>query len=161
MTAIPTIFWFGDDFAGQEGLLVSPETWRRLLKPVYSRVFALAKSKGMKVWFHSCGTFRPVLPDLIDMGMDVWETVQVHLRGNEPRELKREYGRDITFYGGISTQRTLPHGTPQQVREEVRERLRVLGEGGGYICSSDHTIMPDVPFENVAAMIDEARKWGG
>jgi hypothetical protein len=155
------IFWFGDDFAGQEGMLLSPDLWRRLLKPVYRKVFALAKSHGMKVWFHSCGTFRPVLPDLIDIGMDIWETVQVHLKGNEPHVLKREYGRHITFYGGISTQWTLPHGTPEDVRAEVRERIRVLGKGGGYFCSSDHAVMPDVPFENLTAMIDEARQWGG
>jgi len=153
------IFWFGDDFAGQSGLLLSPEHWRRLLKPVYRKVFDLAHGHGMKVWFHSCGSFRPVLPDLIDIGMDVWETVQVHLPGNEPHVLKSEYGRFITFYGGINSQETLPHGTPEQVREEVRDRIRVLGKDGGYICGSDHTIMPDVPFENVIAMIDEARKW--
>jgi uroporphyrinogen decarboxylase len=152
------IFWFGDDFASQTGMLISPEHWRRYLKPVYARVFALAKRRGLKVWFHSCGTFRPVLPDLIEIGMDVWETVQVHLPGNDPRELKREYGGDITFYGGVNSQHTLPHGTTEQVRAEVRDRVRVLGRGGGYICSSDHTILPGVPFENVLAMIDEARK---
>ncbi len=152
------IFWFGDDFASQKGLLISPEHWRRYLKPVYKGVFALAKKHGMKVWFHSCGTFRPVLPDLIEIGMDIWETSQVHLPGNEPEVLKREYGQYITFYGGINSQSTLPHGTPEQVRAEVRERVRVLGPGGGYICSSDHSIMPDVPFRNVLAMIDEARK---
>ena len=152
------IFWFGDDFASQTGMLLSPEHWRRYLKPVYARVFALAKSRGLKVWFHSCGTFRPVLPDLIDIGMDVWETVQAHLPGNDPAELKREYGRHITFYGGINSQLTLPYGTAEQVRAEVRQRVRVLGKGGGYICSSDHTILPGVPFDNVLAMIDEARK---
>jgi uroporphyrinogen decarboxylase len=90
--------------------------------------------------------------------MDVWETSQVHLAGNEPDVLKREFGRDLTFYGGINSQTTLPLGTPAQVRKEVRERVRVLGKSGGYICSSDHSILPDVSFENVIAMIDEARK---
>jgi len=118
----------------------------------------LAKDDGMKVWFHCCGTFRPVIPDLIDIGMDVWETVQVHLPGNEPEVLKREYGKDITFFGAINTQRTLPYGTEEEVRAEVRERIRVLGKGGGYICGGDHTILPDVPMANVFAMIDEARK---
>lgn len=153
------IFWFGDDFASARGLMVSPAHWRRFLKPVYRNVFALAKSRGRKVWFHSCGTFRPVLPDLIDIGLDVWETAQVHVPGNEPDVLKREYGKDITFYGGINSQGTLPNGTPSEVRAEVRERIGVLGRGGGYICSSDHTIMPDVPFENVVAMVDEARRF--
>lgn len=152
------LFWFGDDFSSQKGMLISPELWRRFLKPVYRRVFDLAKRRGMKVWFHSCGTFRPVLPDLVEIGMDVWETAQVHLAGNEPEIVKREFGRDITFYGGINSQTTLPYGTPEQVRAEVRERVRVLGRDGGYICSSDHSILPDVPFQNVVAMIDEARK---
>jgi uroporphyrinogen decarboxylase len=152
------IFWFGDDFASQKGMLLSPELWRRFLKPIYAAVFSLAKSRGMKVWFHSCGTFRPVFADLIEIGMDIWETAQVHLPGNEPEVLKREYGAEITFYGGINSQTTLPHGSESDVRAEVRDRVRVLGKGGGYICSSDHAILPDVPFQNVVAMIDEARK---
>jgi uroporphyrinogen decarboxylase len=151
------IFWYGDDFATQQGLLVSPEHWRRYLKPTYRRVFALARSYGVKVWFHSCGTFRPVLADLVDCGMDVWETVQTHLGGNEPESLKRDFGRVLTFYGGVSTQTTLPFGSPEAVRSEVRDRVRVLGANGGYICGPDHGIMPDVPIENVLAMIDEAR----
>lgn len=153
------IFWFGDDFAAAKGMLLSPEHWRRFLKPVYRDVFALAHDHGMKVWFHSCGTFRPVLGDLVDIGMDIWETVQVHLPGNDPHELKRAYGRHLTFYGGINSQQTLPFGTPDQVRAEVRERIRVLGAGGGYICGSDHSILPDVPFANVVALIDEARRF--
>lgn len=153
------ILYYGDDFATQRGLMISPEQWRRFLKPTYRKVFELAKGYGLKVWFHSCGTFRPVLPDLIECGMDVWETVQVHLKGNEPQVLKREYGKDITFYGAISTQTTLPHGTPEDIRAEVRERIRVLGRGGGYICGSDHGIMPDVPIENVLAMLDEVRRF--
>ncbi len=152
------IFWYGDDFATQRGLLLSPDQWRRFLKPTYRKVFELARSHGVKVWFHSCGTFRPVLADLVDCGMDVWETVQTHLVGNEPGGLKRDFGRDLSFYGGVSTQTTLPFGSPEAVRSEVRERVRVLGENGGYICGPDHGIMPDVPIENVLAMIDEARR---
>ena len=97
------------------------------------------------------------MPDLIDMGMDVWETTQVHLPGNEPEVLKKEYGKDICFYGAINTQQTLPFGTPDEVRAEVRKRIRVLGKGGGYIVGGDHAILPDVPIENVLAMIDEAK----
>ena len=152
------VFWYGDDFAGQTGMLISPEQWRRLFKPTYHKVFDLAKSYGLNTWFHSCGTFRPVLPDLIDIGMDVWETVQVHLPGNEPEALKREYGRDIAFYGAINSQRTLPFGSEEEVRAEVRARINVLGKGGGYICGPDHSILPDVPAENVLAMLDEARR---
>jgi uroporphyrinogen decarboxylase len=153
------ILYFGDDFSTQRGMMISPEQWRRFLKPTYRRVFDVAKSYGLKVWFHSCGTFRPVLPDLINCGMDVWETAQVHLKGNEPEPLKRDFGRVLTFYGAVSTQSTLPHGTTDDVRAEVRERIRVLGKGGGYICGSDHGILPDVPIENVLAMLDEARQF--
>jgi len=153
------LLFYGDDFSTQRGLLISPEHWRRFLKPTYQRVFALGRSFGVKNWFHSCGQFIPVLGDLVDVGMDVWETVQVHLKGNDPRMLKREYGKHLTFFGAISTQTTLPHGTQAEVRAEVRERIRVLGEGGGYVCGADHGIMPDVPIENVKAMLDEARRF--
>jgi uroporphyrinogen decarboxylase len=151
-------YWCGDDFSTQRGIMISPEAWRRFLGPVYARMFALVKSFGLKVWFHSCGTFRPVLPDLVDMGMDVWETVQVHLEGNDPHELKREFGKSITFFGAISCQRTLPFGTPEQVRAEVRERVAVLGRGGGYICGPDHSIQKNMPPENLVALFDEARR---
>jgi len=153
------IYWFGDDFATARGLMISPEYWRKYLKPTYRKIFDTAKNYGVKIWFHCCGTFRPVLPDLIDMGMDVWETVQVHLPGNEPEVLKREYGQYITFFGAINSQQTLPFGTPDNVRAEVRERVQVLGKGGGYICGPDHTVLPDVPIENVLSMLDEARKF--
>lgn len=151
------IFWFGDDFATARGMMMSPEHWRKFLKPTYRKIFQLAKSHDRKMWFHCCGTFREVMPDLIDMGMDVWETTQVHLPGNEPEVLKKEYGKDICFYGAINTQQTLPFGTPDEVRAEVRERIRLLGKGGGYIVGGDHAILPDVPIENVLAMIDEAK----
>ena len=153
------LVYFGDDFSTQKGLMLSPEHWRRFLLPTYRKLFALIKGHGKIVWFHSCGSFHEVMGDLIDAGMDVWETVQVQAVGNDPRELKRKYGRSITFYGGISTQTTLPNGSPEDVRQEVRERVTVLGERGGYIVGSDHGILPDVPLENVLAMYDEARKF--
>lgn len=151
-------FWLGDDFATQRGMMISPDAWRRFLKPSYRKLFDLVKSYGLLVWFHSCGTFRQVLPELIDAGMDVWETVQVHLPGNEPSELKREFGNQITFFGAINCQQTLPFGTPEDVRREVRERIRVLGKGGGYICGPDHSIQANMPGENIAALYDEIRK---
>jgi len=151
-------YWCGDDFSTQRGIMISPEAWRRFLRPVYAKMFSLVKSFGLRVWFHSCGTFRPVLPDLVDLGMDVWETVQVHLEGNDPHVLKREFGKRITFFGAISCQRTLPFGTPDEVRAEVRERVKVLGKGGGYICGPDHSIQKNMPPRNLAALWDEARR---
>lgn len=153
------IFAMGDDFASQSGMMISPEHWRRFLKPVYRKIFALAKSHGFFVWLHACGAIREVLPDLVEIGLDVWETVQTHLPGNEPEVLKREFGRDITFFGGISTQTTLPFGSTDDVRREVRERIAVLGENGGYICGPDHRLKEDVPVENIGALFDEARRY--
>jgi uroporphyrinogen decarboxylase len=153
------IFWYGDDFATQSGMMISPELWRKLFRPVYGQIFALAKTKGFPVWFHSCGSFVDVLPDLIDIGMDVWETCQVHLKGNDPRYLKREFGNHIAFCGAVNTQQTLPFGSTSDVRREVRERIRMLGQGGGYICGPDHTVRPEVPVENLVALFDEAKKY--
>lgn len=149
------IFSMGDDFAGQRGMLISPQMWRKFLKPTYYKLFSLAKEFNLFVWFHSCGAIEPVLNDLIEVGMDVWETVQAHLPGNNPEYIKKKYGKHITFCGAINTQKTLPFGTVQDVRREVRERIKILGIGGGYICGPDHHIKPNFPIENVVAMIDE------
>ena len=150
--------WLGDDFSTQRGLMISPEVWRKTLKPMYAKLFELVKSYDVKVWFHSCGTFRPVFGDLVDVGMDVWETVQAHIPDNDPEYLKREYGKDISFFGAVSSQGTIPFGTPEDVRNEVRERFRVLGKGGGYIIGVDHSIQKNMPPENLFALFDEAKK---
>ena len=138
-------FWCGDDFATQRSMMISPASWTRFLLPAYRKMFELIKSYNLKVWFHSCGTFRPVLPELVDCGMDVWESVQFQLEGNDPEELKREFGKRITFFGGISTQTVLPFGTPEDVRKQVRERIKILGPGGGYICGPDHSVQKNIP----------------
>ena len=152
-------FHMWDDFSSQRGLIMSADTWRRFFKPTIKKMFALAKKNDLYVWFHSCGVIVDVMPDLIDMGMDVWETVQVHLDGNDPDMLKREFGSHITFAGGLGTQNVLPHGTPEQVREEVRSKIRILGKGGGYLCNSDHVIKKDVPVENTIALFDEINRF--
>ena len=103
----------------------------------------------------SCGNITQVLPDLIDIGMDVWETVQLHTLPMSPKQLKREYGRHITFFGGINTQR-LPFATPEEVRSEVLECIKILGRDSGYICGPDHHIKPDVSLENTVALFDAA-----
>ena len=149
------IFSMGDDFATQRGMMMSPDLWRRFLKPRYAKIFAMARARGKPVWFHSCGDVTAVLGDLIDIGMDVWETVQLHTLPMTPEALKREYGRNLTFFGGISTQR-LPFATPGEIREEVARVIRVLGEGGGYICGPDHHVKPDVPPANTVALFDAA-----
>jgi uroporphyrinogen decarboxylase len=151
-------FWLGDDFSTQRGMMISPELWRKFCKPVYLKLFELIKSYGVRVWFHSCGSFEPVIAELVDGGMDVWETVQAHLPGNEPEGLKKKFGNNLTFFGAINCQHTLPFGSPEEVRREVRERFRVLGKGGGYIAGPDHSLQGNIPCENVEALFDEARK---
>ncbi len=155
------IFSMGDDFAGQAGMLISPEMWKKFLKPTYKKIFTLAKEFNLYVWFHSCGSIEPVIGQLIDIGMDIWETVQAHLPGNEPELIKNRYGKNITFFGAINTQQTLPFGTTEDIRREVRERIKVLGKGGGYICGPDHHIKPHFPIENVITMINEINYFRG
>ena len=150
------IFYLGDDFAGQRGLLFSPELWRKFLKPRYQKLFELGKKHGKLVWFHSCGNILSVLPDLIETGVDVWETVQLHTLPITPQELKREYGRDITFFGGLSTQ-ALPFLGPDEAAAETRRVIEALGEGGGYIFGPDHHIKPDVSVESTRALFEAAR----
>ena len=149
------IYSIGDDFATQRGLMISPEQWGRYLKPRYAALFALAKGCGKPVWFHSCGDITSILPDLIDIGMNVWETVQLHTLPMTPEKLKSEYGKQITFFGGVSTQR-LPFITTKEVREETLYCIKVLGKNGGYICGPDHHIKPDVPPANTIALFDSA-----
>ncbi len=151
-------FWMGDDFSTQRGIMIAPQQWRRFFKPVYLKMFELIKSYDVMVWFHSCGSFAPVIGELVDGGMDVWETVQAHLEGNEPEDLKKKYGGSLTFFGAINCQRTLPFGTPEDVRKEVRERFRVLGRGGGYIVGPDHSLQKNMPPQNIEALFDEAHK---
>ena len=99
------ILYLADDFASQRGLTMSPKLWRRFLKPRYEKLFSIGKKKGLPIWFHSCGDISSVLPDLIEIGMNVWETVQLHTLPFTPETLKREYGPSITFFGGVNTQR--------------------------------------------------------
>lgn len=149
------ILYLADDFASQRGLLMDPVLWRRYLKPRYAELFALGKRRGLPIWFHSCGDITAVLPDLIEIGLDVWETVQLDTLPMTPVELKRRFGREITFFGGVSTQR-LPFITPEAVADEVRRCLDALGPGGGYICGPDHHIKPDVPPANAVALFETA-----
>jgi uroporphyrinogen decarboxylase len=149
------IFGMGDDFAGNRGLLIDPALWRRLFKPLYAKYFGMAKSRGLKTMMHCCGRILDVLPDLIDVGLDAWQTVQTHLPGQEPELIKARFGMNLTFVGAIDTTNVLSISTPEQVRAHVRRQILALAKGGGYICAPDHTIMEEVPAENVMAMYQE------
>lgn len=145
-----------DDFATDADLFFSLEDCRRFYLPAWRRIFDLIKSRGKYVWFHCCGAMSALIPDLLDMGMDILEPCQVHRPGMEPERLKTDFGDKLTFYGAVNTQSTLPFGSPEDVRREVGERIRVLGKSGGYIVGPDHTVMGDVPPENIEALYREA-----
>jgi uroporphyrinogen decarboxylase len=154
------VFRAADDLATQTGLLMSPEAYRSVLKPVYRRYFDLVHSMtDAKLFYHSCGRVNELLDDLIEIGVDIINPVQVSAMG-DTAELKRRFGPRVTFWGGIDTQRVLPHGTPAEVDEEVARRIRDLGPGGGYVVASVHNVQPDVPPENVLAMAEAVRRHG-
>ena len=144
--------YFGDDWGQQKGLIMGPAHWRRFIKPRLKRMYARAKGAGKFVIQHSCGDIGEIFPDLIDIGLDVYNTFQPEIY--DIRAVKREFGRDLSFWGGISTQRILPSGTPEQVHDVVIETMRVMGEGGGYVAAPTHAVPYDVPPENLLAMID-------
>lgn len=148
----------GDDFGTQQGMLFSPETFRRMVKPLYKKIVDKVHGHGWKYIHHSCGGIYDIIPDLIDLGVDVLNPIQPRAKGMDPATLAKEFGRDITFYGAIDQQGTLPNGTPEDVRNEVRERCATLGRYGGYIISSSHRLQPDTPVENILAMYSEGTK---
>ncbi|MDP6544444.1 MAG: uroporphyrinogen decarboxylase family protein [Phycisphaerae bacterium] len=154
------ILCLGDDFATQRGMMFSPQLWRKFIRPHLARMFEVGKKRGKYIWFHSCGNITDVLGDLIDIGMDIWETVQLQTLAMPPEDLKREYGRHVTFFGGINTQK-LPFATPDEIRREVRRKIEILGEGGGYICGPDHTLNLDVPAVNAVALYEAIGSFRG
>lgn len=144
----------GDDLATQLAPLFSPAMFRELILPHLRRLFAVYKEAGLPMAMHSCGNIGAFLPDLLDIGLDLLEPVQPCM---DLAFLKREYGRDLAFWGGIDTQRLLPFGTPDEVRRETSRVIRTLGQGGGYIIGPSQEIMRDVPLENIVAMLETVR----
>jgi uroporphyrinogen decarboxylase len=155
------VVFLGDDLGTQLGPQVSPAVYRRLIKPYQRRLFDVyhAKSPG-KVLYHTCGSVVALIPDLIEIGVDVLNPVQVRATGMDPVRLKREYGRDLSFWGGIDTQEVLPRGAAEDVRQEVARRIGELGPSGGYVLNSVHNVQPDVPPENIVAMFGAGREYG-
>lgn len=148
---------YGDDVGTQRGPLVAPDLYRRVIKPWHRRMSEAVRRHGKPIVYHSCGSIYALVPDLVEIGIDALNPVQVTAADMDTARLKREFGRDLAFWGGIDTQRVLPLGTPADVREEVRRRVADLAEGGGYVLCAVHNIQPEVPPENVVAMYDAAR----
>jgi uroporphyrinogen decarboxylase len=151
------IFLFGDDFASNQGLMISLETWRKFFKKPMQKLIDLAKSYGLKVHNHCCGAMHELIPEFIEMGIDELEPCQFHLSGMSAEKMNREFGKHITFYGGIDTQFTISFGTTEDVRKKVRENMEIF-RNGGYAVGSDHTFLPEFPLENILALHDEGKK---
>ena len=139
---------------------MSPAMWRRFLRPGFEAFIELGKRYGYKVAHHSCGSIKPIIPDLIECGLDILNPLQPEARDMACPELKRLFGHRLSFHGSLSIQRTLPFGTPEQIRDEVRERFEALGPGGGFIFCTAHNIQADTPPENVLAAFDAALRYG-
>lgn len=152
-----------DDLGGQAAPLFSPRTYRELVKPLHAELFAFIRARTTaKVFLHSCGAIRELLPDLVEIGVDVLGPVQVSAAGMETAALKRDFGGDLVFWGGgVDTQGVLGSGAPDEVRLDVRRRIGDLAPGGGYVFASVHNIQANVAPENVAAMWEAAATWGG
>ena len=145
-------FMFGDDWGQQRGLIMGPSLWRRFIKPRMARMYERIKSKGKYVLQHSCGDINEIFDDLIEIGLDVYQTFQPEIY--DINKVKQQYGKRLTFWGGISTQQLLPIGTPEQVKQVTREIMDIMGKDGGYIAAPTHAIPGDVPPENILAMLD-------
>ncbi len=147
------------DLGTQNGLMFSKQMLDEFFTPYASKLFAIARQAGVKAMLHSCGSVRDYIPELIEAGVDILNPIQVRAHGMVPKELKQEFGDRICFHGGIDIQQTLPRGTSQQVREEVKTRVRELGTDGGYIICSTHNLQNDAPTENIVAMYDMGARY--
>lgn len=143
---------FGDDWGAQRGLLFSPHLWRRLIKPRIARMYAAVREGGKKVFIHSCGKVQSLFPELIELGVDVFNPFQPEVM--DLAAIKEQHGQQLSFYGGMSIQKVMPFGTPDEVRNEARRLMSVLGRGGGYILAPSHDMPGDIPVENIVALIE-------
>lgn len=152
------MIWTGDDVGTQHKMMISPAMWRRFLKPRMARFFAELKeiNPEVKIAYHSDGFIEPIIPDLIEIGLDVLNPVQPSCM--DPAEMKRKYGDKLSFWGTIDMQKTLPYGSPDDVRKEVLDRLRTVGKNGGLIIGPTHNVQLDVPMENFWAMVETIRE---
>jgi len=153
---ITAVYVTGTDFGAQAGLLISPETYHKLFYPFHKRVNDwVHENTNWKTFIHSCGSVANLLSSFIDAGFDILNPVQCSASGMEPSLLKKTYGNRITFWGGgVDTQKTLPFGTIEEVREEVINRIKVFGHGGGFVFNAIHNIQPQTPVENVLTLLE-------
>jgi uroporphyrinogen decarboxylase len=159
---VADVLRFGDDLGTDQGPFMSPKTYRQLFKPRHTILNAYVKEHSqMHTFLHSCGSIYKLLPDLIGAGYEIINPVQITARDMQPERLKREFGQDITFWGGgCDTRRILNRGTPQQVKDHVKQNIDALAPGGGFVFNTVHNILPDVPPENIVAMFQAIDAYG-
>ena len=152
------ITYFGNDFGTQRGLFISPPMWQQFFRQPLKRYFDVSHDFGCRVMKHSCGAIRDIIPFLIEDGVDILDPVQVAATGMDLPGLVNDFGSDLSFHGGVDTQRTLPFGSTQDVRAEVRSYLDVTREHGGYVLCGSQDFIEDIPLDNILAIYDENQK---
>ena len=145
---------FSDDWGYQDGVLIGAARWRKFIKPNLKRLYGRVHQAGKIALNHVCGSVREIMPDIIEIGLDVLESVQPEAAGMNPYELKGEFGSDIVFWGGLGSQSIIPHGSPGEIKREVGRLVREMGVGGGYILAPAKGIQPETPVENMAALVE-------
>lgn len=154
------IFMMGDDFGTQNGLMMDLQTWRRFFRDGFRAYIDLAHQYDIKVMHHTCGCVVDLIPEFIDAGLDILQSLQPRAAEMDLEKLKREYGKYIAFHGSIDIQKTLPYGTTEEIREMVRRRVKAGKPGGGFIISTAHNIQPDTPTENILTLFDAYKRFG-
>ncbi len=154
------IVFTGDDFGTQQNTFMSNDTWRTMLREGFRRFIDIGHEFGCKVAHHTCGSVASLIPDFIDCGLDILNPLQPGVQGMDYGRIKAEFGRDIAFHGGMSIQTTLPYGTAEDIRNEVKDRIARLADGGGYILCTAHNIQTDTPPENIEALFHAYAEFG-
>jgi uroporphyrinogen decarboxylase len=154
--------WTGDDFGAQNGMMISPKMWRQIFKPRFAEVFREIKAANpnVLVMYHCDGAIAPILDDLAEIGLQVFNPVQPNVPGHEPEALKAKFGSKLSFWGAIDQQYLLPRGTAEEIETDVADKMRILGAGGGYLCSPAHILQADTPLENIETYIAAVKKHG-
>jgi uroporphyrinogen decarboxylase len=147
---------FGDDWGQQSGLIFGPRLWRRFIKPRMAKLFQTTHAAGKAVFLHCCGKVQELFPELIEIGLDVFNPFQPEVMN--PYDIKKQFGERLCFYGGVSIQKLLPFGSPVQIQSEVKRLKQEIGRGGGFILAPSHDMPGDIPLENLLALIEAARE---
>ena len=147
-------FFLFDDWGDQRGVMIGPERWRKFFKPRYARIYEEIHAQGKYIISHCCGSPADLMPDIIEIGLDVLESVQPEAKGMNPYNLKKKWGEKISFWGGLGSQSTIPWGTPAEIHAEVRKLRREMGKGGGYVLAPAKALQPETTIENAIAVLD-------